>query len=157
MKHLSDAELQAYLDREASISREEMEAHLHACAHCRSNLAAYRRLYGGLKDETGFLLSANFADAVAARIEKRGERKADLLELSLIVTALISGLAAVLYFFDPGAVFKNLLQQGVAGISGLMRGIPLLQGSSLHILLFTAAILALVGILDKMIFQFRQR
>lgn len=157
MKHLSDAELQAYLDRDPAQLREETEAHLHACAHCRANLAAYRRLYGGLKDETGFLLSANFADAVATKIAKRGDRKADFLEIGLIVAALISGVAAVLYFFEPGDVFKTLLQQGIAGISDLMRSIPLLQGSSLHILLFTAAILALVGILDKMIFQFRQR
>lgn len=157
MKHLSDAELQAYLDRDPSLSRAEIETHLHACAHCRANLAAYRRLYGGLKDETGFLLSANFADAVAAKIAKQGERKADLLELGLIAAALISGMFGILYFFDPGIFFKNLLQQGIARVSGALHNIPLLQGSSLHILLFTAAILALVGILDKMIFQFRQR
>lgn len=157
MKHLNDAELQAYLDRDPFLSREEAEAHLRACAHCRSNLAAYRRLYGGLKDETGFMLSANFADAVAAKIANRGDRKADLLEIGLIVAALVAGMVAVLYFFDPGVFFKNLLQQGIAGVSGALRSIPLLQSSSLPILLFTAVILALVGVLDKLIFQFRQR
>jgi predicted anti-sigma-YlaC factor YlaD len=157
MRHLSDQQIQNYLDREPSQKRAEIERHLSACPACRNQLAAYKRLYRELGDETGFMLSANFADAVIARVERGSEKKFHLLETVLLILAVIVSLGAALYFTDLGNMFLNLFRSGSAGVGHVFENLPILKGSNVHILVFAALILTAIGLLDKMIFQIRHR
>lgn len=157
MRHLSDQQIQDYLDRDPALDRPEVERHLSACATCRGSMAAYRQLYKGLGDETGFMLSANFADAVVARLEDGSEKKINVLEIGLLILGVICSLGAALYFSDIGKVFVDLFQQGSAGISRLAESVPILKSGHIYVLLFAAFILTAIGFLDKMLFQFRHR
>jgi hypothetical protein len=157
MRHLNDQQIQNYLDRAPSLNRVEIERHLNDCPVCRNQLAVYKRLYQGLGDETGFLLSANFTDAVVDRLERGSEKKFHLLETGLLILGVITTVVTALYFSDIGSLFLNLFRSGSSGIAAVFENLPILQGSNLHILAFAAVILTVIGLLDKMIFQIRHR
>lgn len=157
MRHLNDQQIQDYLDREPGLNRAEIERHLSDCPACRNQLAAYKRLYKGLGDETGFMLSANFADAVIARVERGSEKKFHLLETGLLILGAITAVVTALYFSDIGTIFKNLFRSSSSGLANVFEKLPILQGGNLHILVFAAIILTAIGLLDKMIFQIRHR
>ena len=67
-KHLTDTEIQDYLDGNADREESTIAAHLDSCSLCRKNLELYRRLYSGLSDDAGYELSVDFADKVVSSV-----------------------------------------------------------------------------------------
>ena len=67
--HLSEKDIQGYLDREESCNFESIESHLAGCEKCRMLLVQYKAIYSGLKDDNWFSLPDDFAVKVAERIE----------------------------------------------------------------------------------------
>lgn len=157
MRHISDQDLQHYVDGDKSVNRLEIEDHLRICNFCQVNLSAYKQLFSGLKNEAGFMLSANFADAVVSRVEGKSDAKFDLFEIGFVIISALIGLGLLVYFTDLGANISNILAAANTGLSSTVKEIPFLSSGKIQLFAFAALIITLFGFLDKIILQMRHR
>ncbi len=74
MKHLSDEDIQAYLDRGAAETA-IADDHLKECPSCRRILEEYRALYGALSDEECFAPSTGLATRALSGLKTRAAAK----------------------------------------------------------------------------------
>jgi hypothetical protein len=108
MRHLTDIEIQKYLDRE--LNREEeifLEKHLPGCYICQRKISDYQEIYKILNQPPEVDLPVNFVDKVLARIPdpKKHRWYAEYLDQILLGIALITGM--IVYFYFVGV--KSLL------------------------------------------------
>lgn len=157
-EHLSDAQLQAYLDDDAALNRKWADAHLRSCRNCRQALSTYRQLYRGLADEGGFMLSANFVANVAARVESQKHSRFEYLENGLMVLLGLVALASILVFTDWGSLLMEFIRSGnISLVPSFVKDLPLLSEGRWHLVLFALLALSAVGLVDKMLVQMRHR
>lgn len=108
LMHLSDDELQAYLDDAESLAVEK-QSHLQSCSRCREALRDYRALYGQLADLPDPLFSKDFAERVATKAQKQ---YAPLTRLAIGLAAAMGAVAGIVlasFFVDLGLTFALLL------------------------------------------------
>lgn len=75
MTHLTEEELQNYLDRNISYSQAAIfEQHLESCKKCQSELADYQRLYQGLKNDKDFALAPDFSNSVMDAVRSEAKK-----------------------------------------------------------------------------------
>lgn len=157
-EHLSDAQLQAYLDEDAALDRKRADAHLRSCRHCRQALGTYKQLYRGLADEGGFMLSANFVSNVTARVEAEQHSRFEYLENGLMVLLGLVALASILVFTDWGsALVAYFTSDRITLVPSFVKDLPLLSEGRWHLALFALLALSAVGLVDKMLVQMRHR
>lgn len=94
MKHLTDEELQDYLDGNTPEMKAAIEEHLEICASCRENMQIYEGLYTRLRDESGISLSPDFAETVIAKIPEIPPARARFNYLNILWAIL--GIAVVI-------------------------------------------------------------
>lgn len=94
--HLSDQEIQDYLDDPRGASSHRVAKHLEACAHCQTQVQQYQNLFSALKREPAPTLPFDFADSVMAKI-KAGAEEAFTLPIWLAFFGMIAGIATTLY------------------------------------------------------------
>lgn len=70
IRHLTDEEIQEYLDGSLSPENESVQRHLKTCGLCQETLQGYKSLYLGLEDDRGFRLSRSFAKSVISKVPK---------------------------------------------------------------------------------------
>lgn len=156
MAHLTDEALQAYLDGDPALSRREVEAHLHRCEQCRAQLAAYRRVYGELKREMPFLLSADFADRVIGRVAPAPSEKTPWLEWIGLAVALVAGLAAMVYFL-PLSRMAVATWKIVQDLPATLKDyFPFTTPKTWELLFLAGLILLAVRLLDRLLVQVRR-
>jgi hypothetical protein len=153
MNHLSDEQIQKYLDKNNSLNRTDIEKHLKTCDSCQKNLMIYKQLYSGLTDETGFMLSANFSESVVSRIKKKEEKSKNFFEGLLLVIAGLFSVGLLFYFTNLGKVLLSVFQKNSAELKPFIVGIGNIFGSNLILILFAIIILLLFGLADKLILQ----
>jgi anti-sigma factor RsiW len=74
IEHLTETEIQDFLDGNLPEREQEIERHLTECADCRCEVAIYERLYLDLADSATASLDLGFADRVAVRLERYPSR-----------------------------------------------------------------------------------
>lgn len=153
MTHLSDEQIQKYLDKDYSLNRADIEKHLKTCDSCQKNLMAYKKLYTNLADETGFMLSANFSESVVSRIKKKEEKTKTFFEGLLLAIAGLFSVGLLFYFTNLGNVLISIFQKNSAEVKPFIEGIGNIFGSNLILILFAIIILILFGLADKFILQ----
>jgi len=94
-RHLTDEEIQDYLDGNLQSENRLSEEHLQTCQLCQNTMEEYNRLYEELKVDEGFELSPGFLESVLSRLKKE---KASTSSLSL-AEILILGMMAVVALF----------------------------------------------------------
>jgi anti-sigma factor RsiW len=153
LKHLSDDEIQSYLDGTSSEYNEPVAQHLAECEQCRQELQVYRALYGSLSDAPVESLAPGFSDRLLARLPNAPVR-ANGWQLSERLVAIFAIAAVALVgaiFFD----WSQLLSFALGSFSAL--GDTVAQASSRHLdlrLLGAAAmILLLIPLADRAISQ----
>jgi hypothetical protein len=106
--HLTEEEIQEYLDGNPSTSAVDIQNHLESCERCSHAMAQYRALYGQLTAEPGYKLSKNFAQSIISKLDaaESSPFSFPLTEIIIIVVGVIIALAAAVYFVD----MKPLLQ-----------------------------------------------
>ena len=126
MKHLSDEEIQAYLDREAGAERASIAAstagHLRECPACQGAIDEYRKLYLALEDESSFALEMDVAARALSKVKprERQERERDLVDTFAGALGIMSALGvAVWVYVRLGGVVPDL-GQSVAGFRGFL-------------------------------------
>ena len=103
MTHLTDEELQNYLDGNMSHSQVSIfEQHIESCKKCQEELAKYQSLYAGLKEEEGFALALDFSNSVmkAVRTEAKKVWLARLWNLLLPVLGIAVGIGVMVIYVD---------------------------------------------------------
>ena len=108
MNHLSDEQIQKYLDKDHSLNKADIEKHLKTCDSCQQNVIVYKQLYTNLADETGFMLSANFSESVVNRIRKKEEKSKNFFEGLLLAIAGLFSVGLVFYFTNLGNMLLNI-------------------------------------------------
>ena len=119
MKHLSDTQLQLYLDGGLSSENKAAAAHLSNCDLCKSELELYKTVYAELKceeNDKAVRLSSDFADNIIAALpEIKTKKKLSFSFLSsdsfMFVAAAVLMITALVYYdFSQSFVpLKNVL------------------------------------------------
>jgi len=101
-KHLTDEEIQDYLDRNPPSYNRLLEEHLQTCQLCQNTLEEYKRLYEELKVEEGFELSPNFSEAVLSKLQKGTVSTSGLCFTEILMLGVMAILAflTVTYFVN---------------------------------------------------------
>ncbi len=153
--HLSDKELQSYLDEMPIINKAAVERHLQSCIHCRRQLTAYLLVHEEFHAEPEKAFSRDFEDVVMKRIYRIGswrfKVKNYLLFFFSITFCISVGIYGILItqhrsivnkaFHDSWNSLKLLLHDGLIG-SEWLRG-------TIEIILFAGIILLFFGFLDR--------
>jgi hypothetical protein len=100
MKHLSENEIQEYLDNTISTGKQEIITHLDSCQLCRNRVNEYEALFLQLKKAEPGGLPADFASSVMTRIEAEAPApgRRSVWSLILPITGVIVGLISIGYF-----------------------------------------------------------
>jgi len=157
MNHLTDEDLQKYLDKDPELNKTEVDRHLKNCDQCRQNYMVYKQLYAGLADETGFMLSADFSESVVSRIRKKREKTYSFFESVLLAIAGLFSVGILFYFTNLGDVLLSVFKKNIQDIEPFLRGIGDVLGGNLTIFIFAIIIIILFGVADKLIFQIKHR
>ncbi|GEM_PF-2439280 len=113
LKHLSEDEIQEYLDNPVGESSGAVRNHLENCPECRRVFGDYQKLYSGLNRDDIPGLSVSFADRVMTEIEalEPVRDKRDAWIPIFAGSMILLGLSAIFYVIDFSAIF-GLLQAG---------------------------------------------
>lgn len=165
VRHLTDDEIQAYLEKGTSALDHVFDSHLNECAACRTRTEEYRRLIGTLEEDRGFILSPGFADAVTTRIlaEQAALAKRRLNNLLMTVGGAIGVAGAAAYFMDLQmlweqikGVFAPSLQQSAQALTEAQQKVAADGGGTVVVILFCLLVLAAVAGADHLLFRSRQ-
>jgi hypothetical protein len=101
MRHITEIEIQKYLDQE--LARDEefiIKKHITSCHICRKKLSDYQEIYQVLNQPLEIDLPADFTEKVLAHIPVQQEHKwyEKYLDQILLVFALITGVIVYFYF-----------------------------------------------------------
>ena len=80
IKHISDDEIQSFLDGIDMENRALIQEHLDSCSLCQNNLKTYQQLYQSISSAEISELSPDFSDRVMAELERKLENKSQLKE-----------------------------------------------------------------------------
>lgn len=161
LEHLTDEEIQDYLDENLSEKITLLvRQHLEECHRCREALKQYQSVYVGLEDEKGFELSKVFARSVVNKLPAEGEAKSYLsllnIFLALLGAAISIGITLRYVNLKPlGKAISHLLPGKELGIGllDLMKGLLLgLNGNAGFVIIALLTLLFVAG-LDRFIFQ----
>jgi hypothetical protein len=157
--HLSDQDIQDYLDDPRGDLSRRVAKHLEACAHCHTQLQQYQNLFSALNHEPELTQRFDFADAVMAKIMAGGE-EAFTLPIWLAFFGMIAGIATTLYlvglekaanFFATLRTYFSFDWHIFSTINQYLAGLHLNLGL-LALAIFT---IAMMSIIDRFVFQSR--
>jgi hypothetical protein len=108
MMHLSDSEIQEYLDGGAKDPR--ITGHLKECRLCSEAVGFYRTVYAGLADTGVFPRPAGLPARVTSRLHLRrqGKHRLPSPEVTLAAAGIIAALVVAFAFLDMGPVVEGL-------------------------------------------------
>jgi hypothetical protein len=100
LRHLTEEEIQGYLDNIPNSVNKFVEEHLRSCQLCQKALEGYRRLYAGLKTDKGFELCPDFTEKFFSKLSAVPASKSRLnyTEILLVILGLVAGICIPLYF-----------------------------------------------------------
>jgi hypothetical protein len=113
LKHLSDEEIQDYLDSSPSSVTKTIEEHLETCQHCKGVLEEYKRVYAELKKDIGFELSPDFSSLVISKLSTKASPKplTSYAGMFWVILGLIFGVGSMLYLLG-----WKYISQGITNI-----------------------------------------
>lgn len=158
-RHLTDDELQSYLDGDPLSDREWVEDHLRVCDRCREELARYEQLYMELAEDEGYELSPDFEDSVISGLPERPvprPRWQPAHILALILGAIAS-LSALVYFIglkEAGELIVGIgarFGEAAALFYDAALGLLLTLNVDAHLFLYAVLILVFVVTMDHIL------
>jgi len=165
LKHLSEEEIQDYLDSSPSSVDQTAEEHLKTCELCKGVVEEYRRVYAELKADKGFELSPDFSASVISRLPKEEVSRSGI-SYAMILMAGIS----VLVLFSTAIYLLNWkgLTQVISGIFSPYSGTISVYGEligrffanlniNVGLLALSALVLLVISLLDYILFSGRDK
>ena len=109
MRHLTDEEIQAYLDGLTENLDASLISHLDTCRECRKAIDQYRLLYTCLSDDSSFGVTTGLTPSVMKRLGlKRSQRRSLPVEIVLAAAGVMASACVALTWFDPGSVARTI-------------------------------------------------
>ena len=147
--HLTEEQIQGYLDEQDSFDSKAIEEHLRVCASCQKNLEEYRKLYTALNTDLFSALSNDFSEQVVSAVSGSRESRWQLFESGFIIAFFLIGVAASLYFINPLPFLTNAATNIFNSLGGFaIKILPELNGN-LPIFIVAILIFLLVEVIDK--------
>ncbi|MEA2030234.1 MAG: hypothetical protein U9N55_01380 [candidate division Zixibacteria bacterium] len=165
MRHISDDEMQAYLDQSDFSEKDNLKHHLRTCSWCRNRFRQYQQLYEGLGKDSGYKLPEGFSDSVMARLSivssvSSVHRQLNVLWGSL---GLIATLCLVWYFIDLESLavcftrpFTPLVQVGQVILLQIRDFLSIADGYAVPLVASGLIILG-VAVVDRLLLYFRYK
>lgn len=164
MMHLSDTEIQDYVDGNITDEQSEIIAHLGTCQLCMKKLRQYEVLSESLKTDFTPALSSNFADSVVTRIQTESEAVSRRSVRSVLIPLLgaLGGLGALIMsvyltpFLDSFAIDKlgGHVEKILLSVAEKLAGSINVDAT---MIVSVGLILLFVGIVDFMIRRHKHR
>ena len=157
VKHLSEDQIQTYLDGCDRDTKRSIEAHLADCPQCTALLNDYKRLYVALADDRDLVPVKDLPTAVLARagLRPRPGRKRFPIEIQVGVAGIAVAVLLAFYFLDlTDAIvrFAPYLPQLIRETGGqvtALQELTVAYGPSLILATFAGMILTIVAVLDS--------
>lgn len=164
MRHLTDAQIQDYLDGNPVEDTEEIESHLHSCEACRTELARYRGISTALSEDVGFELDPNFAADVVASLQEQGAEKFffKLSHIILWATGLFAAIAVLIRFTNIEKTFSGFSEAGKQGESAFKEYYLSIKhtiessGLDIRLILMIALVILSIFLIDRLITRTRK-
>ncbi len=161
VEHLTDEELQAYLDGASVENRAALESHLRTCRHCRKELLAYRFVEEEFCAEPGETFSVRFEDAIIERIVRMERGRLGLKDYLVLSFSFLTCVGMVIYGFlndRVATIVKQAFQVSWADLQtffhDILEGIEGTNGT-IETLLFAGILLLVFCFLDNIPFYLR--
>ena len=154
-EHLTDDQIQDYLEGNPSSNQAEILAHLVTCRQCRMAVADSQAIFDGLRNEAGFELSPGFAASVTRQVAPATKASSPVPEY-LLIGGAIAAVACALYFLVDLTPLMELIKSGFARrpaientfTSTISEVLGLLNIKS-NMVLITGGALLVLGLLDR--------
>lgn len=159
MRHLSDEEIQAFLDEgEGSLDSEALD-HLSICNRCRRVLEDYKILFADLADGSAFEIPRDLSATVISRLGLRvhQRRRALPTDIVLVTGGILAMVIAVALFVDLGPLLNAATVAGRYVTGHLSPGMESLKDGlsnarqTTGMLILGGAILVVIGALDLLL------
>ncbi len=163
LRHLTDEEIQNYLDNIPRSGNRFVEEHLRSCQLCRKALEGYKRLYVGLKTDKGFELPPDFTEKVFSKLSPVPASKSRLNypEIFLVILGLITGICIPLYFMGwkyisqkITAIIQPQINFMISSWNLVERGLQNLN-INMNLLLLSGLTLLIIYLIDYIFFRKR--
>jgi len=151
--HLSDEQIQSYLDKTTLSDRDVVESHLNSCHMCQMNVKTYQEVYRTIETVQIPELSAEFINRVMSDIKKKIENKAQLKETLALIGLFLIGSAVSFYLVNPFTGLMNMLKSLFNGaIQFIEKLLPNFPGFT-TIIIMVVLILIVIEVLDKKVLK----
>jgi len=162
-RHLTEEEIQDFLDGNFSDEKTNLKHHLETCRICQNTLKQYQSLYAGLEIDPGYTLSKAFAKSIVSKLslEHASPFSSPSAEIAFIIAGIFLALGATLFFVDlrplAETVSRIALPKAALSTSILQPIRNLLAGlnGSLYLLPFAGLALLSVAALDRFIHKLK--
>jgi hypothetical protein len=153
--HITEEQIQTYLDKQENHDVRSIEEHLKGCADCMKSLERYRQLYEELNKDPFPALSKDFSEQLVSIISGSRESRWRFFESGFTIAVFLFGIAAGLYFVNPLPFLTNVVKSIFENLGGYVT--KFLPESNGYLPIFIVAILIflLVEILDKKVIKSR--
>lgn len=146
VKHLSDEQIQDFLDGNIALADKSLKSHLESCRACKKTLAYYQNLYLGLKQEPDFQLPSNFAHSVVLRLPQmeKAQARFKFSDILVAITGIAALIGVLIYFVDI-KIFADLIAK-ISSLTSFAKNLTALNGGLMVLglagltLLFTATL-----------------
>ena len=156
MNHLTDDEIQGYLDNSFVEDKDKITEHLKFCPTCKQQVEAYENVYSSIHTEPDFVEPINFADKIITKIESSEDRKYRKWETILLFFTIIQGFGLALYFIDYQKLISNLSFGDSNLFATMTEKFNGLGNGLFPILVFAIIIIGFYGILDRILDQLKK-
>ena len=157
MNHLTENEIQDYLDGNLQSDDTYVKFHLDTCNSCGAQLEQYRALYSDLNADLPLPLSGEFADAVIGKVTAEDKSRFFSFDFLMVLASVITSLGVVFYYFRNEFSLQSF--SGIyawfetfaplyAQIYGLVNSISV---TGLTPILFGVLVLLFMGVVDRFI------
>ena len=144
MNHLSDDQLQSYLENKKLTNSDDIQDHLNNCEVCKTNLNAYRKIYDVLASEEIPELSHNFVQSTIEKLESSNDQKWTVLENITISIMFVISLGISVYFLDYFNVLSFFKEIDFSMFSGI--GKKVINILSPNVIYIIAALLITISV-----------
>jgi len=157
LNHLTDRQIQRYLDHTRTEDNAAIMAHVAHCAKCQKAIQAYRAVYLELQSEPERSFSPAFEEAIIARVSPRADQKLHIRKYLVSTVPIIIGLVLPAGFFlrryFQSTSFQFLNQTWVSFRSLYDYGLDVLERLHINLeyLIPAAMILLFFSVFEKFI------
>lgn len=109
MRHLTDEEIQVYLDGMMENLDASLISHINTCGVCRKAIGQYSLLYTCLSDDSSFGVTTGLAPAVMKQLGlKRSPRRSLPFEIILAAAGVVATMCVALAWLDLGPLARTI-------------------------------------------------